>query len=124
MAAAIKCPLNPTSVYKAALLVMELHQIKQIEDHVSSHGSTNCPHPSLKDVIFGGLLTGTTPLLLACHHGQLDSVKHLIENWGVDVRASAKYYSSNRIMCRGRTSFESATPLFVAAYCGYDHLVR
>ena len=122
--AAIQCPLNPTSLQEVALLVMKLHQLKQIEDHVSTHGSTKCPHPPLKNVIFGGRLTGITPLILACNHGQLDSVKHLIENWGVDVRTSDKYYSSNRLMCRGENSLKSATPLFVAAFCGHDNIVR
>ncbi len=122
--AAIQCPLNPTSPKEVALLSMKLHQLKQIENHLTPLGSSDCPHPPLKHVIFGDRLKGTTPLILACHHGQLDSVKHLIENWGVDVRTSAKYYSSNRLMLRGRPSFESATPLFVAALRGYDHIVR
>jgi len=102
---------------------MKLHHLKELEDHIAS---ANCSHPPhLKDFTFDqNPVPGTTPLLLACQHGELDSVKHIVESWGVDVRASAKYYSYPYYRSSRSIRTPIATPLFVAASHGNDNIVR
>jgi len=56
---------------------------------------------------------------MACDRGNLDSVKHIVEKWQVDVNATGAYYIFNR------PEFDlqalDASPLFVAAYqCHYE----
>jgi len=106
---------------------MALHDLQRSENHVSS--AKNCPHPPLKELIFDGRVKGTTPLLLACHFGEFESVKRIVESWGVDVRVAATYYmrlvSYSLIPHAGRfVKIESATPLFVAAFQGHSKIVR
>jgi len=108
-----QCPLEP-HVSAKGILQMRLDQVKLIEDHVSS-GS--CQHPPLREFICHGEIAGTTPLILACRDGQLDSVKHILEVWGVDVQASAVYYYRS-------IKIDAATPLFVAASNGHVDIVR
>lgn len=125
---AFKCPL---SLDKKEVL-MTISQMKQIEDHILTANS--CSHPfQLKDITFSGSLGGSTPLIMACHHGEFDSVKHIVENWGVDVNIAATYRISPEIkpytcmMCGGRChEFDviRATPLFVAACHGQYEIVR
>jgi len=64
------------------------------------------------------ILEGTTPLLVACHHGQLDSVKHTTESWKVDVNNAATYFPD------AVTKIDRATPLFVASTNGHLGIVR
>ncbi len=122
----IQCPLvvllDSDSFIKSTK-PMGLHHIKEIEDHISK-GS--CPHPPLKDfVIKGSGVAGTTPLLLACNYGELDSVKHIVESWGVDVRTSALGYAYPSDRCAGREYIiREATPLFMAAFNGHTAIVR
>jgi len=111
---AMPCLLTDQSV-----LLMKLHNLKEIENHLSTNNCCVAPK-NLKDLI---LDRGTTPLILACQQGEFDSVKYLVETWGVDVRAPAKYYThpSHRY---SNIEIEIATPLFVAASHGHDKIVR
>jgi len=96
---------------------MTLLKVKDIEQHIATNSS--CLHPPLKDLVFTeGTFKGTTPLLLACHHGELDSVKHIVECWGVDVSTSAMHY------IHFGTKIDKATPLFVAAHKGHVDIVN
>ena len=73
-ASRIHCPFKPlTSI--SWMPRMRLCQVIEIEKHSST---SSCHHPPLKDVVFHGAMDGTTPLLLACSHGDLDAVKHIV----------------------------------------------
>jgi len=102
---------------------MKLCHVKKIERHFSS---SKCSlHSHLKDLIINvHPALGSTPLLLACHYGELESVKRIIKSWGVDVRASAKYYSDPSQPNSLQTQIEAATPLFVAAFNVHNQIVR
>lgn len=102
-----------------------MDQVEAIENHLSAFG--NCLHPPLKEFVLKGSLRDTTPLLLACADGNLVVVKHMIERWGVDVRASATYYhllDDDEDTYQRHPGIEGATPLFVAAVNGHVDLVR
>jgi len=105
---------------------MELCNLKEIENHATAAipANSDCSHHSLKDVVFVG---GSTPLILACQFGKLNAVKHIIEVWGVDVNASATYFSDpaflNSLWIRMGKCRE-ALPLFVAAFHGHSRIVR
>jgi len=104
-----------------SVLPMNLQHLKELEDHILT---SNCPHSShLKDFTFDGnsAWPGTTPLLLACQQGELESVKHIVESWGVDLRASAAFYSN--LSKQRQPTIQKATPLFIAALYGYDQIV-
>jgi len=121
MAALPNCPLDPNTFLQLALL-MGLSHLEAIENHVSTD---NCPHPPLKELVFDGRIKGTTPLLLACHYGEFESVKRIVESWGVDVRTAATYYLLPPPLLHGLgMKIESATPLFVAAFQGHSKIVR
>jgi len=106
---------------------MGLHHVKEIEDHFK-----NClsRHPlPLKDFVFKGLLEGSTPLQMACHYGELVSVKRIVESWGVDVNLASTYYIDVKstapiIEMDYRLILGKATPLFIAAHMGHWHVVR
>jgi len=103
---------------------MTLHQLQAIEEHIST---SNCSHSPLKEIVFKGRLKGSTPLLLACHHGDLDSVKHIVENWGADIQAKAVYYidpDDVKYSWKPLESIQSVTPLFVASCKGHISIVR
>jgi len=119
--ASLNCPLKDEKFIKS-VLPMKLHHLLEIEHHITS--SSDCPrHPRLKCVIFDqnpGLFI--TPIQLACQHGELDSVKHLVETWGVNVQASFEYCS---VLSRCYPPYTGeATPLFVAAFHGHNKIVR
>jgi len=110
------CPLNPLITirslsFKSAM--WRLPQLIEIEKHVSS-GS--CLHPPLRDLILDEPLKGSTPLLVACQQGYLEAVKRMVDHWGVDIQATAKYY---RYIKEGnecnKLLIQNATSLFVAA---------
>jgi len=111
--ATLKCPLENL---KGAETVTLAH-LHKIEEHISSNSSCSHPDPPLlKDlVILKGSFKGSTPLLLACHHGEIDCVKHIVENWGVDLRQAQSVYPIADI---------KATPLFVASLQGHLEIVR
>ena len=92
--------------------------LEEIEKHVTS---SQCYHPPLKDLILHGPLDGTTPLLLACFFGDLDFVKHIVENWHADTEAAAVYYSKPHDLCR---KIGVATPIFVAAQNRHYAIVK
>jgi len=116
----------PDCKFFKSVLPMKLDNLMEIENHVAIRAFLCfCPHSThtLKDFTFNGnTATGTTPLILACQHGELDSVKHIVESWGVDVSASAPFYSNPSQ--QGPPTIQEATPLFVAAFHGYDQIVR
>ena len=63
---------------------------EKIEEHVSTcHCFNRAP---LKDLVLWGPLDGTTPLVLACHHGDLEMVMYLVGKWGVCVNDTGVYY--------------------------------
>jgi len=108
-----QCPLQGKPIE------MGSHLLTEIEAHVNSNSSC---HHSLQELFFHGSsdIDGATPLLLACQYGELDCVKHIVENWGVDVNSSGVYYlnpSESHVRILG------ATPLFVAEILHqYKHL--
>jgi len=100
---------------------MKLHHLKEIEDHVAT---SHCHHPPLKSLEFtDSWSNSTTPLILACQRGELGSVKYLVETWGVDVCVTLSYFSDPSYFYSSKIKFVLATPLFVAAYHGYDKIV-
>jgi len=118
MAALSNCPLDPNTLLQLAR-PMGLSHLQAIDNHVALNHSC---HPPLNELIFYGRLRGTTPLLLACHYGELESVKHIVESWGADVQDAATYYlhPSHAVTKK----IEKASPLFVAAFKGHVEIVR
>jgi len=92
--------------------------------------SVDCPHPPLKELIFKGSLIGSTPLILACHCGDFDSVKRIIEHWGAEVNEAAIYLTNPvfpvdfYLLQEYYIKIETATPLFIAASNGHTKIVR
>ena len=114
----LQCPIE---YYDNLSDEVKPRHLKAIEDHVATN---NCPHPPLKYVkIDDDWYTGTTPLILACQYGELNAVKRIVECWGVDVQASAKYFFNLTCTTRPHNFIESATPLFVAALHGHEQIV-
>jgi len=116
-----ECPLKTRfSNMSTTMFLQSLHStglgiLEEIEQHITT--SNQCDHSPLKDLV----LYGTTPLILACWYGDLNRVKHIIGNWGVDFQAAGIYYHAfpnfpGQFICR---RIESATPLFVAALNGH-----
>jgi len=105
-----------------SVMPMKLCHVKEIEHHFSS---SKCSlHSHLKGLIINvHPALGTTPLILACHYGELESVKRIIESWGVDMNTSAKYYLDPSQPNPLQTKIEAATPLFVAAFNGHNQIV-
>jgi len=122
-----QCPFENIDFFKS-LLPMKPHHLKDIENHASvfnnvnllKEASNSCSLHTPKDVVFVG---GSTPLILACQVGKLDAVKHIIEVWGVDVNASATYFSDPAILNSSKIRIEEASPLFVAAFHGHSRIV-
>jgi len=118
------CPLDPYEIRQWENPMSD-HHLEEIEAHISSR---NCFHSTvLKELVFHHSLEGCTPLILACHFGELASVKRIVENWGVDVRACAVYYIDPIYISEyalHSTRIEVATPLFVAAIRGHGDIVR
>ena len=113
------CPFKSISVLQSQL-PMKLHHLEEIENHATA-AISSCHHPSLNDVVFIG---GSTPLIIACQFGQLDSVKHLIDIWKVNVNASATYFSDPALLNYSEIRIDEASPLFVAAFHGHSRVVR
>ena len=103
-------------------LAMKLHHWKLIEDYVTT--TIECPNPPKYVKIDYDWHSGTTPLIVACQLGELEAVKRLVEYWGVDVCASAKYFFDLTCTTMPHHFIESATPLFVAALHGHEQIVR
>ncbi len=108
----LQCPLDPF-VMDQLKNKMSLARVQEIENHISSQ---TCVHPPLKDLILHGDLDGSTPLLLACEEGHIDSVKRIVEDWGVNPREAAIYNNFYGKKIGG------ATPLFVAAHKNHIHI--
>lgn len=119
--AAQKCLLNSEYSWLLNDTKMGLSQVKKIEAHVTST-KNSCCSLSLSDVLFKGDLEGTTPLVLACHYGDLESVKqHIVECWGLDVNIPAVYYSK---LYKYDIKINRATPLIAASFRYHAHVVR
>ena len=118
------CPLD-RQAFLTSEQPMGLQRLKEIEEHVAANNS-DCPHPPLKELVLANnSIIGSTPLLLACHCNELDSVKHIVENWGVDVnQASAYYFHPFKEDLRDDLKIEKASPLFVVASMGHLGIVR
>jgi len=113
------CPLTGLALQSSK---WELGDLKKMEKHISTQ--TTCQHTQLKNWVLPEPLQGSTPLLMASDKGNIESVKHIVENWGVDVNATAVYYykytkKSSKIRKRA-----GASSLFVAAYAGHLSIVR
>lgn len=119
---AVVCPMESLR-FLELLRSTGLDVLKEVYHHISSG---NCHHPPLKDLVCHGAVDGTTPLLLAAHFNDLNWVKHLIEDWGVNVNAVATYY--DELFCceeeDGGSRIGGATALFVAAYNGHIEMMR
>jgi len=105
---------------------MGLQRLPGIEEHIAAK-NPDFPHPPLKDLVFDiKSIKGSTPLLLACHCNELDSVKRIVESWRVNVNQAATYYfdpfKSNII--QKNLKIEKASSLFVAASMGHLNSVR
>ena len=71
------CPLD-RQAFLSSEQPMGLQRWKEIEEHLAAN-SSDCPHSPLKDLVFDNdSIKGTTPLLLACHYNELDSVKRIV----------------------------------------------
>lgn len=118
MTSRLSCPLA-----SCELIPMKLLQVEEIESHTATD---SCSHQPLKNLIFKGPLEGTTPLLLACHYGDLEAVMRIVDIWAVDVQKTAKYYTDpSNYLHRGFDSkIDKATPMFVAALNGHSKIVR
>lgn len=116
----LQCPLEPS---KFRELLNSDQPFVLTLDAIEKHISTNsqCHHPPLKDIILHGRFEGTTLLHIACHYGNPDYVKRMVEKWGMDMEATAVYYS-NRFH-HGR-DIRSATPLYVAAHSRHLAVVK
>jgi len=118
------CPLD-RQAFLSSEQPMGLQRLKEIEEHLAAN-SSDCPHPPLKELVFdNNSIIGSNPLILACHCNELDSVKHIVENWGVDVnQAAAYYFHPFKEVLRDDLKIEKASPLFVAASMGHLGIVR
>jgi len=91
--------------------------LKWTKEHTLSTGNY-CRHAPLKELVLRGSLEGTTPLLLACSHGDLEMVKYLVEKWGVGVNQTAAHYQDRYF------KIEKAAPVFVASYNRHFSIVE
>lgn len=90
--------------------------IKEVESHLTN-GRCSANHPQLKDWVFKTPAGDVTPLVLACQGGNLEVVKHIVEQWGADVnKASVCELFGARV--------EAATPLLVATAERFEKTVR
>jgi len=112
-----RCPLDPATFISKK---WTLEEVIEIENHV--HTASSCPHgphPSLQDLVVTGLEEHerSTPLLMACLHGDLEAVKRIAEVWGEDLNALNVYRMSGTLV-------DNVAPLFVAASKSYSNIVR
>ena len=119
--ASVICPLHQ-SVLLHLTTPLDCDHLTAIEEHITS---SSCPHPqALKDLRFKEPLKECSPLLLACHFGELASVKHIVESWGADVRDDDIYYTDPNCISNWNSARIGATPLFVASINGHSNIVR
>jgi len=114
-----QCPLDP-------LMILTANECQEFVLEIEMHAVTSndcCKHPPLKEVIFKGVLEGSTPLILACHYGDFDSVERIVEGWGADINEAGVFHA-DPVTLRNSLKLEPATPLFVAASNGHNKIVR
>ena len=104
------CPFSPERIENIDW--SSASQLREIEHHVHSVPQ-NCPgyHPPLNQIILPGQFNGSTPLLRACRGDSLESIKIIIEEWGVDVNSTATYHRLDK-------TIHGVAPVFVAASRG------
>jgi len=90
----------------------------KIQDH--KQHCINCNHGPLRDLVFS---KRTTPLIVACQYGELETVKIIVEDWGANVEATGVYYRDPKQVLTTE-KIDRAGPLFVAASCGHFDIVR
>jgi len=117
----VKCPLELEQFFNSVRVKPKGNQIlEDIEAHVSTSNS-NCHHHPLKDLVLGGSLElGITPLIVACHYGDVDWVKRIVDVWGAEVNDAAVYF----LYLSNGQKISRATPLFVAAFNGHTSIVE
>jgi len=114
----INCPLDPSTTFTSKQWTLE--EVEEIENHVQTASSCpHGPHPPLQDLVVTGLqeFQRSTPLLMACSHGDLEAVKRIVERWGINV-CKANIHPIMGI------AVEEVTPLFLAASKWYRDIVR
>jgi len=128
----MEVPLCPLLHIKIQHSNWELVDLLTIEEHIATE--TNCQHPQLNTwvlsepvkafswLVLKGSQEGSTPLLMACDKGNFDSVKHIVENWGVNINATASFYFFYKGVLPMKVL--GASPPFVAAYRGHYNIVR
>jgi len=88
-----QCPLHPKR--SGYINWSSVQELREVQLHIQLN---SCSHPHGKFVL-GKPLEGSSPILVACGANQLEVVKIMVEEWGVDVNASAVFYNySNRKM--------------------------
>ncbi len=89
----VECPMDPSKTFTS--MKWNLKEVKKIEYHVKN-ASKRCQHPTLQDLVVKGLYEDerSTPLLMACQHGDLKVVKRIVERWSVNVSTSAVHYAN------------------------------
>jgi len=112
------CPLDPSTIFTSK--IWTLNGVKEIESHIKTACSCpHGPHPSLQDLVITGLeeFQRSTPLLMACLHGNLEAVKRIVEGWGINVCKTNVHPLSG-------IPVEEVTPLFLAASKCHSNVVR
>jgi len=114
----IQCPLDPSTTFTSKRWTLE--EVKEIETHVNTACSCpHGPHPSLQDLVVTGLEEHerSTPLLMACLHGDLEAVKRIVEEWGVNFRTANFHPLLGTLLVE-------VTPLLLAASRGHSNIVH
>jgi len=113
----VECPMDPSKTFTS--MKWNLKEVKKIEYHVKT---SRCHHPPLQDLVVTGAYGNerSTPLLMACQHGDLKAVQRIVERWGIDVRSAAVHccidWPYTRVI--------GVTPLFVAAFFHHRKIVE
>jgi len=135
----LQCPLDLQAFHQYhGEQPIGFQHLKEIEEHVQNNCNKYSHPRQLKDLVFENptlyhviddkdgdgyqhcIKGSISPLHKACFYGELESVRHIIENWKVDVNFASSYHP-NYV---GETNIGEATPLFIAASMGHLEVVR